>query len=121
MFTVIRNGANRLDIGMSGKMTAEQMKVALDELVGKSRTIENGTMLYDMIDFHLPSLGAIVVEFSRVREIFGFMKKFQRAAVLTDRAWLKKVSEVEAIFYPWLEIKAFDREQKEDAETWLES
>ncbi len=119
MFNVVPKGINRLDIELSGKLNTEEMKIALDELVSKSKDIKNGKMLYDVIDFHLPSLGAIAVEFSRLPAMFGLMKKFDRAAVLTDKIWLKKVSEFEGVLYPGLEIKAFDRDQKEEAEGWL--
>ena len=121
MFKVIQNGKNRLDIELSGKLDAEEMKIALDELVNKSDNIENGKMMYDVIDFHLPLLGAIGIEFSRLPSMFGLMKKFDRAAVLTDKTWLKKVSELEGILYPGLEIKAFNRDQKAEAEAWLSS
>ena len=121
MFKITPNGINRLDIEMSGKLNTEDMKIALDDLVGKSANIENGKMLYDIIDFHFPSLGAIGVEFSRLPSMFRWMRKFNRAAVLTDKAWLKKVSELEGVLIPGLEIKAFDRDQKAEAETWLES
>lgn len=121
MFKVIQNGINRLDIEMSGKLDSEQMKAALDELVIKTENIENGKMLYEVIDFHLPSLGAIGIEFSRLPSMLGLMKKFDRAAVLTDKVWLQKVSELEGALYPGLEIKAFNRDQKEDAEAWLSS
>jgi len=39
--------------------------------------------------------------------------------VLTNKTWLKKASEFEGTFFPGLEIKAFKRDQKEQAETWL--
>ena len=51
MFKVILNGKNRLDIELSGKFNTEEMKIALDELVIKSKDIENGKMLYEIIDF----------------------------------------------------------------------
>jgi hypothetical protein len=121
MFKVTPNGKNRLDIELSGKLNAEDMKVALDELVSKSENIEKGKMLYEIIDFHLPSLGAIAIEFSRLPSMFGLMKKFERAAVLTDKTWLKTVSEIEGTFFPGLEIKAFNRNQKAEAEAWLSS
>ncbi len=121
MFKVVANGINRLDIEISGKLNAEDMAIALDELVSKSKNIENGKMLYEIIDFHLPSLGAIVIEFSRLPAMFGLMKKFDRAAVLTDKTWLKKASEFEGVLYPGLEIKAFNRNQKAEAEDWLSS
>ncbi len=121
MFKVMQNGTNRLDIELSGKLDAEEMKIALDELVSKSKNIENGKMLYEIIDFHLPSLGAIGIEFSRLPSMFGLIKKFDRAAVLTDKAWIKKVSELEGSFYPSVEIKAFNTDQKAEAEAWLSS
>ena len=121
MLKVIPNGTNRLDIEMSGKLNAEEMEIALDELVSKSKNIENGKMLYEIIDFHLPSLCAIGIEFSRLPGMFGLMKKFDRVAVLTDKTWLKKVSEFEGALYPGLEIKAFSRDQKAEAEDWLSS
>ena len=119
MFKVKQNGKNRLDIELSGKLDTEEMIIALDELLSMSEDIENGKMMYEIIDFHLPSLGAIVIEFSRLPSMFGLMKKFDRAAVLTDKTWLKKVSELEGTFFPGLKIKAFNRNQKAEAEAWL--
>ena len=121
MFKVTRVNENRLDIKMSGKLNSEQMGNALDELVSKSEGIENGRMLYDVVDYHLPSLGAIGIEFSRLPSMLGLMNNFDRAAVLTDIAWLKMISEFEGVLYPGLEIKAFSREQKVEAEAWLSS
>jgi len=121
MFKVTLNGTNRLDIELSGKLNSDEMKTALDELVRKSENMENGKMLYDIVEFHLPSLGASGIEFSRLPAMFKLMRKFNRAAVLTDKVWIRKVSEFEGFLFPGLEIKAFNRDQKEDAEAWLES
>ncbi len=121
MFQVTLRGDNRLDIELSGKLDSEEMKTALDELVDKSGTIEDGRMLYDVIDFHMPSLSAIAIEFSRLPEMFGLIKRFSKAAVLSDKNWIKKASELEGMLIPGVEIKAFDREQREEAENWLEA
>jgi len=92
MFNVISNGNNRLDIEISGKIDAEGMKTALDDLLGKSESIQNGKMLYTIVDLHLPSLGAIGVEFTRLPGLFGLLGKFDRAAVLTtDHGCVKPV------------------------------
>lgn len=121
MFQVTRNGSNRLDITMSGKLDAAEMKVALDELVRQSEDIEHGRMLYDVIDFHLPSLEAIAIEFSRFPAMHRWIMKFDKAAVLADMRWLKTISEIEGALIPGLEIKAFDRNQRAEAEFWLSS
>jgi hypothetical protein len=121
MFKITRIGGDRLDIEMSGKLSADDMRATLGELVSKSENIENGKMLYDIVDYHLPSLGAIAIEFSRLPSMLGWLKKFDRAAVLTDKTWLKKISEFEGALFPGLEIKAFDRDQRAEAEVWLSS
>jgi len=53
--------------------------------------------------------------------MLGLMKKFSRAAVLTDKTWLKKVSEFEGALFPGLEIRAFNIDQRSEAESWLSS
>lgn len=120
MLKVTRVNNQRLDLELSGKLDSELMQTALDELINKACNIENGVMLYDIIDFHLPSLGAMGVELSRIPSMFRLMNQFSKVAVLADASWLKKVSEVEGFFYPGLEIKAFDRAQKTEALLWLD-
>jgi len=119
MFTVVKNGKNRLDIELNGKLDADSMQVALDEILSESKSIENGVMLYIITNFQLPTLGAIAIEFSRLPSMLSLIKKFTRIAVLTDKEWLKKASEWEGLFFPNLEIKAFDVTQKEEALAWL--
>ena len=119
MFKIERVSENRLDIEMSGKLDSEGMAKALDDLVEKSEGIENGKMLYDVIDYRLPTLGAITLELKRMPKMYGLIKRFRWAAVLTDKTWLKAISELEVKLMPGLEIKAFTREQKPEAEEWL--
>jgi hypothetical protein len=119
MFKVTRVNENRLDIEMSGRLDSAQMERALDELVDRSEGIEKGRMLYDIVDYNLPSFGAVGIELSRLPSMFALMKKFDRVAVLTDDAWLKMASEIEGALYPGLEIRAFGRDRKKQAETWL--
>jgi hypothetical protein len=121
MFKIERVSEDRLDIEMSGKLDSEAMAKALDELVDKSGGIENGKMLYDVIDYQLPTLGAITLEFKRMPKMFGLINRFRWAAVLSDKIWLKTISELEGKLMPGLEIKAFDRNKRAAAELWLES
>jgi len=119
MFKVVRNGVNRIDIDFSGKLNSDAMKVALDELTSSAKDIEHGRMLYRIRDFDLPTLGAIGVELSRLPEAFRFIRKYDRAAVLANKNWVKKASEIEGALIPGLEIKAFDLDEEAEAENWL--
>lgn len=119
MFTIKRVSDDRLDIEMSGKLDSAGMRKALNELVEKSEGIKDGKMLYDVIDYQLPSFEAIVIEFSRLPSMIRFITQFKRAAVLTEKTWLKNISEFEGHFIPGLEIKGFSRNDKAAAEAWL--
>ncbi|KAA9131827.1 STAS/SEC14 domain-containing protein [Marinihelvus fidelis] len=121
MLKVERVSPNRLDIELGGKMDSEAMRVALDALVDKSAGIQNGRMLFDVASYALPTFGALRVEFSQMPRMFRFIRQFRRAAVLADAGWLKAASEIEGLLIPGLEIKAFSREQRTEAEQWLDS
>lgn len=119
MFAVMTHGINRLDLEISGKLDAEEMRVALDTLLTHARDIKHGRMLYQIQDLDFPSLSAIAVELSRVPSLFGLIAKFDRVAVLADQAWIRKISEIEGYLFPGMEIKAFEPDQKIAAEAWL--
>ena len=119
MFRITTRGPNRVDIEFSGKLDSNDMKVALDDLLTKTKDIRNGRMLYRVGDFKLPTISAIVVEFWRLPEMFRLIRNFDRAAVLADKNWLKTISEIEGAFIPGLEIKGFDPDQEAQAEAWL--
>lgn len=121
MFKVMRNGENRIDVEFSGKLDSAEMRVALDELSQQSEGIEHGLMMYRIGDFSLPTLGAVAVELSRIPQLFRFIRRFDRMAVVADKEWVRKASELEGVLIPGLKIKAFDSIQEADAETWLQS
>lgn len=119
MFKVTANGSNRIDIDFGGKLDSDGMRAALDELHSKSEGIENGRMLYRVYDFKLPTLGAIGVEIARLPRLFKLIRRFDRVAVLADKDWVQKASEIEGALIPGLEIEAFDLDEADEAERWL--
>lgn len=120
MYRITRNGSNRLDIDYRGELDSDSMRVVLEELIEKSKDIENGRMLYLIEDFSMPTAAAIGAELSRLPDWFQLIKKFDRAAVVTDNGWVQKLSELEgAALFPGLEIKAFTDDEGLEAEVWL--
>ncbi|RJG13976.1 STAS/SEC14 domain-containing protein [Pseudomonas cavernicola] len=120
MLQVMRNGENRIDVEFAGKLDSNDMRVALDELSQQSEGIEHGRVLYRVGDFELPTLGAIAVELSRIPQLFRFVRRFDRMAVVAGKEWVRKASEVEGALIPGLQIKAFDLGQEAEAEAWLQ-
>lgn len=120
MFHVTRIGDRRIDVDFSGKLDANEMRFALDELLRKSEGISHGQMLYRIGEFDLPTLGAMGVELSRIPQLFRFVRRFDRCAVVSDKEWLRKASEIEGALIPGLNVKAFAEHQGTEAHHWLE-
>lgn len=119
MFSVTRHGENRLDIQISGSLDKEGMTFAIDQLLTQGEGIQDGVMLLDVIDYHLPTLDAIWVELKQMPELLTLMRHFKKAALLSDKPWLQTAGELEGKLMPHLEVKAFSRSEKQQAETWL--
>lgn len=119
MLKVTKTGENRIDIELSGQIDAINMRVALDEMIDTSVNIEHGQMLYTIPEFAMPTLAAIGVEMTYLPQLFKLLGKFDRCAVLTDAGWLQKAAEIEGALFPGIEIKSFNLNEKEAAETWL--
>ena len=121
MFHVTRIGDKRIDVDFSGKLDSIEMRFALDELMRKSEGISHGQMLYRIGDFDIPTLGAMGVELARIPQLFRFIRRFDRCAVVSNKDWLRRASEIEGALFPGLAIKAFDENQNTEAHNWLES
>jgi len=78
-------------------------------------------MLYRIGDFDIPTLGAMGVELARIPQLFRFIRRFDRCAVVSNKDWLRRASEIEGALFPGLAIKAFDENQNTEAHNWLES
>lgn len=119
MITITRPQTNRLELAFSGKIDAAGMRAALDELSAQSQGIERGSLLMMVGDFDFPSLGAIGVELSRLPEMLRVFRRFRRVAVLSDAAWVRRMSELEGALFPGMELEAFPMAQRAQAEAWL--
>lgn len=120
MLNVTKAGANRVHVEINGGIDANIMAAGLDELFRLSEGVENGTMLYTITDFDLPTLGAIGVEFSRLGKLFNLLGKYDKCALLSDHSWIRTAAEVEGALLPGLAIKSFHLNERSAAEAWLE-
>jgi hypothetical protein len=119
MFKIMRSSENRIDVEFSGKLDSNDMRALFDELTQKSAGIEHGRMLYRIGDFAMPTLGAIGVELAHLPQVFRFVRRFDRMAIVVGKQWVRKASEIEGALIPGLQIKSFDLGQETQAEAWL--
>lgn len=119
MLTVTQKGRNRIDLELSGKLDTDEMKIALDEIINKSEGIEHGKMLYRIHNFNIPTMGALGVELKNLPGLYRTFKEFDRVAVVSDKKWIRRVSEFEGALLPGIDIRAFDVGNENEAEAWL--
>jgi hypothetical protein len=119
MLSIRKSADHRVDIVLNGAVDAEMMRRGLDDLIALSEGVSGGQMLYTIPEFAMPTLGAIGVEFARLPELIGLLGKYDKCAVLSDAAWLRKTAEVEGALLPGLAIKGFALDDLAGAEAWL--
>lgn len=119
MLKVSKPSSNRLDIELSGALNAETMNTALNDLISLSEGISNGRMLYTILDFDMPTLGALAVELRHMPKLFGLIGKFDKCAVLSNAGWIRTAAEIEGAVFPTIDIKSFPLGARQAAEDWL--
>ena len=120
MLEITKPNENRVDLELSGSLTADEMREGLDDLIAKSEGVADGRMLYTITDFQFPTLAALGVETTRLPGLFGLVQKFSKCAVLTDKQWIGKVGEFKGSLFAGMDVKAFELTEVEAAEAWLE-
>ena len=121
MLTISRPRADRLDITLSGSLDSDQMRTGLDQLTKEAASITHGKMLYTISDFEMPTLGAMAVEFYKMPQMLGLIGKFDKCAVISDTAWIRKAAEIEGMVFRTLAIKSFSAAEIKAAEIWLDT
>ncbi|MEO9900503.1 STAS/SEC14 domain-containing protein [Nisaea sp.] len=122
MIKITKTAPNRIDMEFDGTAIDEDtMRSAIEELIEKSEGIEHGQLLYRLHHFPWPSLSAIAVKLEYLPKLFGLLGTFDRCAVLSDEAWLRKVADIEGALIPGLEIKGFELDQTNTANCWLDN
>lgn len=121
MLTVTKSGPTRIDVAIEGEVDADAMRRGLDELIAQSEGISSGRMLVEAPEFVMPSPGAIGVELTRLPKLMGLIRRFDRAALVSDSEWLRRAAEMEGAVIPGLEVKAFPLTARTEAEAWLDT
>jgi hypothetical protein len=106
-------------IKIAGEITPAEMDREIEKLIDITKDVKSGKLLYDIRNFEMPGVGAMMVEFRKMPELFGLIKRFDKAAVLAEAPWLRVMAEWEGMLIPGLEIKSFGHKDENRAREWL--
>ena len=116
-----KTGPQRVELHLQGKLTAESMRQLLEDFIAVSDGIEDGTLLYVIEDFEMPSARALAVEMRYLPKLFSLIGRYKKCAVLSDVGWIRTVAVLEGKLIPGLEIQDFAPDERDEAEAWLEA
>ena len=119
MLSVRKNGPNRIDLTLDGKLDDAEMMAGLEALISCLDGVEQGVMLYRIRNFTMPSFGALTAEIMNLPAIWRMLGRIDRCAVISDVGWIRMAAEFEGAVIPGLTIKAFSPADEEKAEAWL--
>jgi hypothetical protein len=108
-------------IKVSGEIKPGEMERELDKLIEMSKGVSGAKLLYDIRNFEMPGIDAMMVEFKKMPQLFGMIRRFSKAAVLAEAPWLRMMAEWEGVMIPGLEIRSFAHKDEKEARQWLES
>lgn len=119
MLKIEKESENLVRLELSGQLDSTEMELGLNQLIEATQDMKNGKMLYFIDDFEIPTLGALMVELGKLPSLFAMVTRVDKAAVIAGASWLRTVSEWEGAIIPGLDIKAFKKDQEEEARAWL--
>ena len=119
MLKITKPSPNRMDIHVAGAIGTEQMREGLDSLISQAEDMRNGKLFYKIVDFEMPSMGALAVELQLMPQLFQLISKFKKCAVVSDAGWIRTAAEIEGALIPSLEIKSFPVGVEDRADDWL--
>ncbi|SOD54516.1 STAS/SEC14 domain-containing protein [Pseudoxanthomonas wuyuanensis] len=102
----------------SGKLTGEDYDRCIAEIEARLAEYPRIAILSDMTGMTGLSAEAVGKDLRYALDKFGEYSRFARAAVVTDKGWLGKVSEFSGKFLPKTEVRAFDPGQADAALAW---
>lgn len=119
MLNIEKENESLIKLELNGQLDSNEMEIGLSQLIEETQNMKNGKMLYIIEDFEIPTMGALMVEFSKLPSLFSILSRIDKAAVIADQTWLRKVAEWEGYLFPGLEIKAFKKQDEKEARAWL--
>ncbi len=101
---------------VSGKINDEDIKLVIDAINRKFQQEDKLAIYVELEDFQGISLKALIDDLK-----FGIpnMHRFNRKAVVSDKSWHETLMEISDKVMPGIDLKHFNKDEKEAALLWV--
>lgn len=106
-------------MSVTGEMTSDSLNEGLAWIDQAVEANDNFNICVDLASENFDDLSTARQQFLHVGRVLRHAPIAEKCAVLTDSDFLKNSAKVEGAVIPGLEINAFDLDESETAERWL--
>jgi Protein of unknown function (DUF3478). len=103
----------------AGTVTARDYDRVIPQIEGKLRDHEEIGVLADLTGLEDMTGDALTRDFQYGIGKLGELHRFKRAAVISDKQWVKAATEITDKLFPQIEARVFPEEEKGQAMRWV--
>ncbi|MBX3351865.1 MAG: STAS/SEC14 domain-containing protein [Phycisphaeraceae bacterium] len=118
MIEVLTSPGHVAAFRVTGTLTADEYQQIIDRVEGALRGHPRIGMYVDMIGFSDMTADAIAKRVRYGLSKLGEWNRFARAAVVTDKEWMRTLVEFADKVIPNIEIRAFEDGRRDEAMAW---
>ncbi len=102
-----------------GTVTAQELQRAIDAIEAAKQAHPRVSMVVELDDLRWMTLTALMKDIGYGLTQLGDLEHYYRAAVITDKEWIKHIAHLEERLFRALEIRTFPRRERDAAMAWV--
>ncbi|WP_458526207.1 STAS/SEC14 domain-containing protein [Onishia taeanensis] len=103
----------------SGRVSADDLQEAIDAVETLKKTHDRISLYAEIDEMRWMTLSAILRDLGYGLTQIGDLAHYHRAAVVTDRHWVRPLATIESRLFKPLEVRVFDTHHKDAARQWV--
>ncbi|ALM52003.1 STAS/SEC14 domain-containing protein [Halomonas huangheensis] len=104
---------------VGGTVTARELQHAIDAVEAAKKDHGRISMLAEIDNLRWMTATAVLKDIGYGLTQFGELKRYHRAAVVTDQEWIKHMAHLEEKLFKAIEIKSFTTAERNAAIAWV--
>ncbi|SDK16349.1 STAS/SEC14 domain-containing protein [Billgrantia gudaonensis] len=104
---------------VGGVVTARELQQAIDAIEAAKRSHPRVSLLVELDDLRWMTLTALLKDLGYGLTQLGDLDRYHRAAVITDKEWIKHVAHLEDRLFRALEVRTFPHREYAAAKQWV--
>lgn len=106
-------------IKIGGVVTTSELQQAIDAIEAAKRNHPRISLLAELDDMRWMTLTALLKDIGYGLTQLGDLKRYHRAAVITDKEWIKHIAHLEDRLFKAMEIRTFPGRDYAAAMAWV--